>query len=194
MKTGLITALSLMLAAPLMAQDHGQNAQPYKGLQTREIKSLSEGDIDDLLNGRGWGLALPAELNGLPGPKHLLEMQTDLNLSAEQVTQITAIFDAMQAEAIPTGQELVAAERALDQAFADKSATPESLRSLIATAEAARADLRFIHLSRHLQTAPILTDAQISQYNILRGYAGDPCANIPQGHDPAMWKRHNNCS
>lgn len=194
MKTGLITALVLTLAAPLMAQDHGQNTQPYKGLQTREIKSLSAGDIDDLLNGRGWGLALPAELNGLPGPKHLLEMQADLNLSAEQVIQITAIFDAMQAEAIPKGQELVTAERALDQAFADRSATLVSLRNLIETAEAARADLRFIHLSRHLQTAPILTEAQISKYNILRGYADGPCANIPQGHDPAMWKRHNNCS
>lgn len=194
MKTGLSLILALALATPIAAQDHGHAAQPYKGLQTRDIKSLSDEDIDDLLNGRGWGLALPAELNGLPGPKHLLEMQAELELTEDQVTQITAIFEAMQAEAIPKGKELVEAERALDRAFADQTMTPESLRTLIDASETARADLRFIHLSRHLETSPILSPEQINKYNVLRGYADDPCANIPEGHDPAMWKRHNNCS
>jgi len=31
-------------------------------------------------------------------------------------------------------------------------------------------------------------------YNELRGYSSDdPCENVPEGHDPEMWKRHNNC-
>jgi hypothetical protein len=57
------------------------------------------------------------------------------------------------------------------------------------------AELRFIHLTRHLETPPLLTSDQIARYNDLRGYgADDPCTNIPEGHDPAMWRRHNNCN
>ncbi len=36
--------------------------QPYSGLETRDITSLSADDIVELEAGRGWGLALPAEL------------------------------------------------------------------------------------------------------------------------------------
>jgi hypothetical protein len=59
---------------------------------------------------------------------------------------------------------------------------------------AARADLRFVHLSRHLETPGLLTPDQIARYAALRGYAdGDRCADVPAGHDPAMWRRHNGC-
>jgi hypothetical protein len=40
----------------------------------------------------------------------------------------------------------------------------------------------------------MVTADQIDEYNRLRGYfSDDPCANIPVGHDPQMWKMHNNC-
>ena len=35
---------------------------------------------DELLAGGGWGFALPAELNGLPGPRHVLELTRLLNV------------------------------------------------------------------------------------------------------------------
>jgi hypothetical protein len=38
-----------------------------------------------------------------------------------------------------------------------------------------------------------LTPEQIKRYNILRGYADDPCKNIPAGHNPEMYKRHMGC-
>jgi len=41
----------------------------------------------------------------------------------------------------------------------------------------------------------ILMPDQITLYNKLRGYSSDdPCENIPQGHNPEMWKKHHNCS
>jgi hypothetical protein len=56
-------------------------------------------------------------------------------------------------------------------------------------------ELRFVHLNAHLKTLKILTKAQVNLYNELRGYTSqDPCENIPEGHNPEMWKRHNNCS
>lgn len=177
-----------------VAQDHSGHASPYAGFETRAIKSLSESDLDELRRGGGWGLALAAELNGVPGPAHLLELRDEIDLSPDQVAAIQAIFDEMQSEAVATGARLIEAEEAIEAAFRAGDLDDERLRALIAEAEAARAELRFIHLSRHLSTPPLLSADQIARYNMLRGYGSDPCANVPEGHNPEMWRRHNNCS
>jgi len=185
---------TLLLPAATADQAAAATASPYAGMESREIKSLSAEDIEDLRAGRGWGLALAAELNGVPGPSHLLELQEELGLSPDQIAAIEAIFAAMKAEAQEAGARLIAAEAAIEAAFRAGDLTPEALRDLIDTAATTRAELRFIHLSRHLETPPLLTAEQIARYNDLRGYgAADPCTNVPEGHDPAKWRRHNNC-
>src|SRR3954447_9774092 len=55
-----------------------QSSQPYSGMQSRSIKALSDQQLADLKAGRGMGLALAAELNGYPGPSHLLELSEKL--------------------------------------------------------------------------------------------------------------------
>jgi len=75
MKT-LICAALLLTSAAAIAQT------PYAGMQTRPIKALSEQQVADLGAGRGTGLALAAELNGYPGPSHVLELADKLDLSA----------------------------------------------------------------------------------------------------------------
>jgi len=73
--------------------------------------------------------------------------------------------------------------------------TPDALRDLIDASAAVRAELRFIHFARHLETPPLLTADQIALYNDLRCYgAADPCDAVPEGHDPTMWRRHNVCN
>lgn len=170
------------------------HATPYAGFQDRPIKSLSDDDIAELRRGGGWGLALPAELSGLPGPAHLLELQDEIGLSDDQVARITVIYDGMKAEAIEAGEKFIAAEAALSEAFAAKDLDPDSLRALLAASAEARAALRFVHLSRHLMTPDVLSEDQIAAYQRLRGYADDPCQAIPEGHDPDMWRRHNGCT
>jgi hypothetical protein len=34
---------------------------------------------------------------------------------------------------------------------------------------------------------------QIERYKVLRGYTADPCTKVPEGHDPAMYRRHMGC-
>ena len=167
--------------------------KPYHGFETREITSLSEQDIDALRRGSGWGLALPAELNGFPGPVHVLELSTELGLSESQKQRLSAIFDAMRVDAIAKGEALIDAERNLDEGFRSGNLDADQLRRLIDFAEAARADLRYVHLSRHLMTLGILDAEQVAAYSVLRGYASDPCASVPDGHNAAMWRRHNGC-
>jgi len=185
--------VALLWPIPAIAQDHAEHSS-YAGFETREIKSLSDADLDDLRRGAGWGLALSAELNGVPGPAHLLELKDQIGLSADQVSAIEAIFAAMQSEAQEAGLHFIEAEAAIEAAFRADNLDPEQLRALIQTSAAARAELRYIHLVRHLATPPLLRPEQIIQYNALRGYSEEgPCDMVPDGHDPVMWRRHNNC-
>ncbi|MEL6465705.1 MAG: hypothetical protein AAFQ58_12125 [Pseudomonadota bacterium] len=189
----------LFIAVPFAAlpqthgAGHGSDASPYAGEQARDIKALSASDLEEIARGAGWGLALPAELNGVPGPTHLLELADALGLDTRQREEIEAIRVQMQADAIAAGIVFVDAERALDAAFRAGVPAQEVLAGLVAEAGAARAALRLVHLEAHLRTAPLLTEEQIDRYAVLRGYTDDPCALIPEGHDPEMWRRHNGC-
>ena len=190
-----ICLFALTFGIPIAALgQHGHGTQtPYAGMQSRAIKSLSDQDILELRRGGGWGLALAAELNGMPGPAHLLELKDQIPLTQEQVARTQALFDEMRRAAIATGERLIAAETALEAAFAKGAVDEVALRRLLADSESARTELRFIHLSQHYKTVQYLRPEQIKRYNILRGYAEDPCKNIPAGHNPEMYRRHMGC-
>jgi hypothetical protein len=130
----------------------------------------------------------------MPGPAHLLELKDQIPLDSDQVAKTQALLDEMRKAAIPTGERLIAAEKALETAFAAGNVGESSLRRLLTEAESARTELRFVHLSQHYKTVEYLKPEQIKRYNILRGYAEDPCKNIPAGHNPEMYKRHMGCS
>ncbi len=191
--TPLLLALGLGISVSALAQHNHSAHTPYAGMQNRAIKSLSDSDIQELRRGGGWGLALPAELNGMPGPVHLLELKDQIPLAKAQVPQIEALVEDMRKAAIPVGERLVAAEAAIEAAFANGAIEEKSLRRLLADAESARTELRFIHLSQHYKAAKVLKPEQIKRYNVLRGYAEDPCKNIPAEHDPEMYRRHMGC-
>ena len=117
-------------AALLLTSAAAANAQtPYAGMQTRPIKALSEQQMADLSAGRGMGLALAAELNGYPGPVHVLELADKLDLSPDQRVSIQRLFDSMKAEAVPLGSRLIEQEADLDRQFAGHTVTPDSLRA-----------------------------------------------------------------
>ncbi len=188
-----ILIITLIPFSSFSASKHSHESK-YVGQEKREIKSLSESDIEELKNGRGWGLAKAAELNGVPGPAHLLEMKDEIDLSAKQVRAIEDLFEKMKQEAIPLGLELIELERILNNHFANGTITYELLAVLLEKIAQVQKKLRYVHLSTHLKTPNILTSEQIALYNKLRGYSSDdPCENIPKGHDPEMWKKHHNC-
>ena len=147
---------------------------PYAGMQARTVKALSEQQVADLRDGRGMGLALAAELNGYPGPSHVLELADQLKLSAEQRAGIQRLFDAMKAEAMPLGARLIGQEGDLDRQFATRTVTPESLKASTAAVAATQGALRETHLRYHLSTVAVLSPAQLQRYAELRGYAARP--------------------
>ena len=168
-----IAAVVVLLAPPLawwaLGPLHGGADRPYAGLETREIKALAPERIAGLRAGEGLGYALPAELNELPGPRHVLDL--DLDLTPEQEATIETVFAAMNAEARRLGEELIAAERALDVALASGTASPADIDRLTAEAAAVEGRLRATHLKAHLETTPLLSEAQRTAYTAARGYA-----------------------
>jgi hypothetical protein len=196
MKTKVTILFLILILIPMStfsASDHSHKSK-YAGEEKREIKSLSETDIEELKNGKGWGLAKAAELNGVPGPVHLLEMKEEIDLSAKQIRAIEDIYKKMKQEAIPLGLELIELEMELNNHFANRTITDELLRQILQRIAQAHRQLRYVHLSTHLKTPDILKSKQITLYNKLRGYSSDdPCENVPKGHDPEMWKKHHNC-
>lgn len=168
---------------------------PYAGQEKRAIKSLSDKDVEELVRGGGWGLAKAAELNGMPGPAHILEMKSKIDLTPEQEIQIQKLYEDMNREAVTYGQQLIKLEKRLNEGFANRTINREMLSDQLNEIAEVRKQLRFVHLSTHLVTPSILSPHQISQYNKLRGYSeDDPCDNVPEGHDEKMWRMHNNCN
>jgi hypothetical protein len=178
----------IMMAATLAtvgaAQAQHAPASPYAGLETRSIKALSSEQIADLKAGRGMGLALPAELNGYPGPVHVLELADRLELTEEQRKRVQEFHTAMKAETVPLGERLIAQETDLDRLFATKSVTPTSLQTATADIGATQGALRGAHLRYHLSTREVLTPEQVSLYTELRGYG------ISGGHGHGRTGRH----
>ena len=168
----LMIAMLAFGTSAAFAQHHPQQQHvgPYTGLQSRSVKALSTEQIADLKAGRGMQLALPAELNGYPGPLHVLELSSELDLSPAQRARMQELYAAMKAEAVPLGERLIAGETELDQLFAGHTITPAQLESTSANIGRIQAALRTAHLKYHLITVEVLSPEQVRRYNELRGY------------------------
>ncbi len=164
----LLTLALASLAAVSLSAQHAHS--PYVSAQSRDIKALSEEDARKLREGAGMGLALAAELNGHPGPKHVIELATELELSAAQRAAVQKIYDGMNAEAVKLGEAILAEERKLDRAFATASIDAASLASLTEKIAALQARLRYTHLAAHIETRALLSKHQNAMYAKLRGY------------------------
>ena len=151
-----------------------QHASPYAGLEEREIKALSAEQMAAFLAGDGMGFALPAELNHYPGPKHVLDLAAELELTGDQRERTQEVFDEMKDAAQRLGREIVEREKHLDGLFARGEISQESLTAVVGEIADLIGRLRVAHLHAHLEMVGILTDDQIARYERHRGYHGAP--------------------
>ena len=119
----LYAAVTIFAVLPAAAQDHNGVAtqsqaralaptmSPYAGKEKRHVKALSDQQIADLQAGRGMGLSLAAELNGYPGPSHVLELADGLQLSDMQRARTKVLLEAMKAETIRSASESSSGKR-----------------------------------------------------------------------------------
>ena len=167
--------LSILLVAGVMtASASAATAEspqtPYAGRETRSLKALSSQEISDLADGKGMGLALAAELNGYPGPRHVLDLAPRLGLSADLISKTQALFEEMQASARKIGTDILETEKVLEQRFGNKTIDPDTLRTLTSRIGGLRSELRALHLGYHLKMRSLMSADQVAIYNQLRGY------------------------
>lgn len=154
----------------------------YASLTSRDIKALSAEDAQSLREGKGMGLALAAELNEYPGPKHVLELADKLHLTADQRAAVQKSHDRMLATAKSLGAEIVDLEKQLDAAFSGKTIDETRLEELTSAIAERQGRLRYAHLAAHLETRATLTPHQVAMYVKLRGYAGGAHPTTHHGH------------
>ncbi|HYE89844.1 MAG TPA: hypothetical protein VEA38_02435 [Terriglobales bacterium] len=181
MTRAILLTLALACVPAVAAGQHGHGHQQghgadraYREQHAAGARGLSAKELEDLREGRGMGLARAAELNGYPGPRHVLDAAADgsLPLTPEQGARVQRVFDAMQGEARRVGARLIAEEEALEAAFRLGTMTESELADRTRRLAALQGELRAVHLRAHLATRAVLTDAQVQRYNEIRGYAG----------------------
>src|SRR5262245_32536556 len=181
MRTILALLLGPASAIPHASHDHIHHghapAAPAPNSAYREqlatgSRGLSAQEVDDLLVGRGMGLARAAELNGYPGPRHVLDAARDkqLVLTEDQTAAVQRIFDGMEQDAQKLGASVVKEEKALEAAFRAGTITDADLIARVKRIATIQGYLREVHLRAHLATRAVLTDPQIARYKELRGY------------------------
>ncbi len=173
MKHLLLATIGLAVSIGSATTQHQHQQSPYIDLKTRDIKALSDEAIQEYANGSGMSLALSAELNMYPGPRHVLDLADVMNLDAEQIARVEAIGDAMTADAVRIGARIVDLERALDRAFSNQTIDSTRLASLTNEIGRLQGELRFVHLTAHVAVTEVLSHTQIEQYETHRGYSGN---------------------
>ncbi len=178
-----ITARGFVLAALCTGSFASAQTSPYAGQEQRSIKSMSEQEVAGLLAGAGAGFARAAELNGYPGPMHVLELADRLALNDEQRAATQSLMTQHKARARTLGEQLVNAERDLDKLFVQRAADAVAVDAATRRVGLLQADLRAEHLKTHVAQTALLSRDQVRRYSVLRGYTG---AGSPETkHAPA---------
>jgi Spy/CpxP family protein refolding chaperone len=178
--TPLIIAVAMSCSIP-----GGAEESPYIDLERRPIKALATEQIVGYRTGAGMGFALAAELNGYPGPKHVLELVDELELTGQQRAATQQAFEEMLEAAQELGSEIIEGESRLDRLFSEGEITDADLDREVVAIAALQGRLRATHLRAHLRMKEVLSPHQVEKYRELRGYGADHDPARHQGHDPA---------
>ena len=176
-----------VLIAPVYTTTASELATPtpsaYRELLASDIRGIDPETIAGYLAGEGLGMALPAELNGYPGPRHVLDLRAELELTSEQTERIQSLFDEMQPRAIELGEAYLAAEAKLESDFRNGTIDEDGLFTQLQQIADIQTNLRFVHLRTHLSALEILSQHQVREYDTLRGYVEMPAGHEHQEHN-----------
>jgi len=152
-----------------MQQMHGQAEGGMQGMGGGMLGGVSETEKEALLKGAGLGAGMIAMMNGYPGPKHILEMGEELELTAAQRETIGTIYGKVKAESVKYGTELVEKDEALAAMFTSGSVDTGDVEKLAREIGELQGRVRAEHLNAHVKTYDALTPAQREKLSSMQG-------------------------
>jgi hypothetical protein len=171
-----------LIVLAISGPGHAENTDPPHG--DRVIRGLTDREVSDLRQGMGMGRARAAELNGYPGPRHVLELAQagQLALTPEQTRTAQHLFDGMAREARRLGDLILREEHSLEAEFRSGRISEADLHARALRIAALDGELRAVHLRAHVEMRAALAAPEIQQYNALRGYGAAPQRQHPPHH------------
>jgi len=149
-----------------MHAQHTQQDQPGSKVEADHHAFLKL-EREALEKGQGFGMALAADRNGYPGPRHILELKEPLKLTSQQEAAVAELMAGMKEKALVRGREILDAEGRLEEMFrAGRSET--ELREETYRIATLRAQLRWVHLETHVAARNLLTAEQLATYQRMR--------------------------
>jgi len=140
----------------------------FAGASKKVPVTMTSEEVEGYFSGAGMGQGQPAETFGYPGPKHVLELEKELELTPEQKYRVEAFFKKMGTEAVYFGKRLVVEELALDEFFRSGQTNLDALGNRLERIGGWKWKLRQAHLVAHVKTKLVLTPEQIKKYQELR--------------------------
>ena len=170
-KKFIVSALFLALL-PLSAQQQQSGGQQSGGsgmkcMKKDMKKGMKKGMKKKGMQG-GHGAGHLAEMNGYPGPKHVLEFIEELDLSAEQVSQLRKLRTEVTVQSLELSDQIKDLRTKLKGVFAEKKATENGVRTIVSEISELQGRLDMVHLAAHLRAKGILSDEQTAKYYNLR--------------------------
>ncbi len=150
----------------------GQGMQQGGGMGGGMLGGMTDAEKEAIRAGQGLGAGRLAMQAGYPGPRHILEMGDELELTAAQKERIGTIFGEAKASFAKMGAELVEKEEALEAMFAAGDVDVGDMTKLAAEIGELTGELRAGHLAAHVRTREALTAAQLEKLAAMRGEHG----------------------
>jgi heavy-metal resistance protein len=177
---GVLALIALLLPVAWAQDPEATPSSPApRHVHGSGIPGLAADEAEELRQGHGMGQARVAEVQGYPGPRHVLDAWRagKLSLTTEQSVRIQVITHGMALEAQRLGALVLDAERSLALAFGTGGIDPPTLQAGVERITALRGELRLVHLRAHLETRALLGPEQLARYAEIRGHtakAGTP--------------------
>jgi hypothetical protein len=172
MRRAILAFVVLGFTSMVLAQHSHSPAVPAAKSPEASHHAFLDMERQALERGEGFGMALAADRAGYPGPKHVLELKEQLQLTPEQAAGMEKLFAEMKQQAVERGREVLNAEKRLEEMFA-VGRSEDELREETYRIASLRAELRWVHLRAHLAARKLLAPHQVHTYMQIRhGAAG----------------------
>lgn len=156
-----LAALALMIPAVLAAQQHqhghqqgaGQCGGP--GQAACPAGGMMQGQGMGMMGGGMFGSIMPF------APDNLLKMSSQLGLTADQVTRLTALRDATAKAADDAHQPAMAAHMNLNKTLKESPGDTTTIRQYFMAHQTAESNMQWIRASAAFQARGMLTEEQL---------------------------------